>query len=144
MNFAPINAIVLVIKFDQKESTSFLSSAKDLYSAFGYDALKSLMLVCIQASDRLKMGDNEFKQCLYNSDGYKYLKEKKGNDLPYCLWDNIKPYPTQQQDFDNCFHHLQTYDKRSVSFSFQLIEKHIEVIELRNEIFSLKKKLKIN
>ena len=59
------------------------------------------------------MSDKDFKQCLHKSDGYRYLFEKNGeNHLPFCLWDNIKPYPTQQQDFDNCLNHLQTFDKR--------------------------------
>ena len=130
-----INAFVLVVKFEEKEATSFLSSVKDFYLAFGDAGLKSLMLVCIQGSNRLIMSNSDFKQCLFASDGYKFLIEKKGEHIPYCLWDNLNPhrYPSQQEDFDNCLFHLHPYDIKSIHFSFQLIEKEIEIMELKQQ-----------
>ena len=128
INFAPINAIVIVVKFDQRESNNFLDAAKNCYSAFGKEGLKSVMLVCIQANDRLIMSNADFKKCLFESDGYKFLKEKNdAQPIPYCLWDNLNPnrYPTQQEDFDDCLLHLRALDRRSLNFSFELIEREL-------------------
>ena len=134
INFAPINAIVLVVKFDEKESIGFGTAVKDFYSAFGHDGLQSVMLVCIQG--KLNLNESDFKQCLYNSDGYKYLEGKKGGPIPFCLWDNLNPnrYPSQQQDFDNCLYFLQTFDEREMDNSFKLIVKQMEIMELKKNI----------
>lgn len=127
INFVPINAIVIVVKFDQRESNNFLDAAKNCYSAFGKEGIKSVMIVCIQANDRLIMSNDDFRRCLFESDGYKYLKEKKGDFIPYCLWDNLNPnrYPTQKEDFDHCLLHLRALDRRSLDFSFELIEREL-------------------
>ena len=128
IKFAPINAIVIVVKFDQRESNNFLDAAKNCYSAFGKEGLKSVMLVCIQANDRLIMSNADFKKCLFESDGYTFLKEKNdAQPIPYCLWDNLNPnrYPTQQEDFDDCLLHLRALDRRSLNFSFELIEREL-------------------
>ena len=134
IEFAPINAIVLVVKFDEKESVGFGAAVKNFYSAFGHDGLQSVMLVCIQG--KLNLDEKEFKQCLFDSDGYKFLKEKKGGEIPYCLWDNLNPkrYSSQQEDFDSCLYFLKTFDEQAIADSFQLIIKQMEIMELKKKI----------
>ena len=133
LSLAPINAIVLVVKFDQKDALSFLSAAKDFHSVFGDEGLGSLMLVCIQGSDKLTMSDADFEKCLHASDGYKFLCKKNENKpIPHCLWDSFSQfnYPTQESDFENCILNLRPYNEMYLKFSFQLVERQIRIMEL--------------
>ena len=45
LQLTPIDAFVLVIKFDQDKSSSFLDAAKQFFEAFGTKGLKSLMIL---------------------------------------------------------------------------------------------------
>ena len=69
----PLDAFVLVIKFDQKESKGFFGAAKQFVRYFGRIGIKSLMIICIQANDALILSTDEFREVLLRTDGYTYL-----------------------------------------------------------------------
>lgn len=80
----PLNAILLVIKFVNTESIQFLEAANNFLRFFGSQAIKCLVIVCIQTGDII-YNDEQFRDILYNNEGYRCLFEENNNThLHYC------------------------------------------------------------
>ena len=120
---APIDGFVLVIKFDKDKCRSFYNVAEHFYKSFGAEGIKSVMLLCIQGNEAMIYENDEFKEILFRSDGYVYLKEKNaGADVQYCLWDNFSEYPRQKIKFQECLNNLQPYTELHFRMAFNMIE----------------------
>jgi len=59
LELVPIDAFILVIKFDQNISSSFLDAAKQYVQVFGTAGIKSLMILCIQGSEKRRYSKGE-------------------------------------------------------------------------------------
>ena len=135
-NLLPLNGLLLVVKFIGNKSESFERSVEYFIEAFESSSLKSLMLICIQAG--VKYDDEQFKGILFNSNGYKYLKSKNnGQDIQYCLWDNLEPYAEQIQSFNERIKYLTQIDRpalgsMSCSVENQLRKQSSLVYQLEN------------
>ncbi len=126
----PIDAFVLVIKFDKEESKGFFSAAKQFVQFFGRLGIQSLMIICIQANEQMVFSSNKFQNILLQSDGYKYLKEKNSDfAIPYCLWDNIRPPADQETNFLNCLKELKPFNKIYFEYSCDMLQNDIYRIE---------------
>ena len=125
--------IILVIKFDMTTSKGFLDASKDLKKYFGTEALKSVLILAIQVNEKRIFSNDEFKNIIKKSDGYLYLKElNNGQDVQFCLWDNIRPYKNQEIYFEKCMQNLEPYDKKSLMFLFDLVSNEKEHLEKLN------------
>jgi len=103
----PIDAFILVIKFNENVYNSFLESAKHYVDAFGTEGIKSLMILYIQGSEKLRYSKDEFKDIILKSDGYLFLVNRNENsNVPYCLWDNFVEYTDQEKNFNECANKL--------------------------------------
>ena len=121
---APIDALVLIVDFNTDESKEFLNLAQRFVCLFGYEAIKSLMLLCIQDDDKIRNGFEKFEESITKSEGYQHLKsENEQIDIPYCLWHNIRPYYNQAENFINCFKKLQKFSKPIIECSLELMER---------------------
>ena len=90
-------------------------------SAFDQEGLKSLMLLCIQGNEEIRFANDEFKRILLESNGYKYLVEQNnGSPIPFCLWDNFKPYEMQNKNFEECLELLIPFEKNKLYNSFEI------------------------
>ena len=120
-NICPIDGIVLVLKFNRDNCFSFLNTARQVVSAFDQEGLKSLMLLCIQGNEEIRFANDEFKRILLESNGYKYLVEQNnGSPIPFCLWDNFKPYEMQNKNFEECLELLIPFEKNKLYNSFEI------------------------
>lgn len=136
----PIHGILLINKFIDGVSNSFLNAAQDFYSIFGYEGVKCLIILCIKINETVTLSDNEFKEKLYNSEGYKYLyKMKKDKNIPYCLWDNKNPLEHQVENLNTCLNSLEAFDSRAFQFSIQNVENKINIKELQDKLKPVKK-----
>lgn len=134
-NICPIDGIVLVLKFDRDNCFSFLNTARQVVSAFDQEGLKSLMLLCIQGNEEIRFANDEFKRILLESNGYKYLVEQNnGSPIPFCLWDNFKPYQWQMENFEECLVKLATFEQIKMSYSFKLNSKELKILELEERL----------
>lgn len=133
-NVLPILALMLVVTFDETTvCQGFLSVAKQFVKLFGTTSITSLMILCIQETFESACSNQDaFETVLRQSDGYKYLIEKNGGqEIPYCLWDNVNPFAGQQDRFRQCLLKLRKIEKLSMSFIFDLIRNELEY---RNDI----------
>jgi GTP-binding protein EngB required for normal cell division len=129
LQLAPVDAFILVIKFGQDISNSFLDASQQFIKAFGTTGLKSLMILCIQSSEKRFYSESEFEKIILDSDGYLFLLEKNKNmNVPYCKWDNFKEYKDQENCFKKNLNKLSAYTHDDTQFAFNLIEKEIEVL----------------
>ena len=134
LDLAPIDGIVFVIDFNNENSNEFLELSKQFTCLFGYEAIKSLMLLCIQGDEKILNGLEEFEDKIIKSFGYEYLKrENEGENIPYCLWHNIRPYYNQADNFIYCFKKLQKFDKKMIGCSLELMEKEIDFDIVKKE-----------
>jgi hypothetical protein len=130
MSFLPIDAFVLVVKFDKEESKGFFSAAKQFVQFFGRLGIQSLMIICIQANEQMIFSTNKFHTILLRSDGFNYLKEKNsGSAIPYCLWDNLRPPADQETNFLNCLKELKQFNKIYFEYSCDMLQNDINRIE---------------
>jgi hypothetical protein len=131
LNAAPIDAFLLVTKFDRDESGAFLQTAEHFVKSFGKPALKSLIILCLQGSPARRYSDSEFDEILKQTSGYTYLKSSNSdNEIKYLLWENIyAPYPNQRQNFDSVRKSLPKYSKEQMEMAFDLVENRAEFIE---------------
>ena len=127
LELAPIDALVFVIDFNDESSNHFLQLSRQLTCLFGYEAIKSMMLLCIEGDVKIRNGLEDFEDKMVNSFGYQYLKrENENQDIPYCLWHNIRPYYNQSENFINCFTKLQKMNKKNLECTLELMEKEID------------------
>ncbi len=127
LQLTPIDAFILVIKFDTDKSSSFLDAVQQFMNAFGITGLKSLMILCIQSNDKLIYGKDKFENIILNSDGYLHLLEKNENkNVPYCLWDNLKEYKNQKNCFIENLNKLSAFTSDDMKNAFYTIEKEIK------------------
>jgi ABC-type dipeptide/oligopeptide/nickel transport system ATPase component len=123
----PIDALLLVIKFEKHLGTKFLHSAKQFLRLFGTPSLKSLIILCIQGDEKEIYPDDDFEQVLRITDGYVHLKEKnEGRDIPFLLWDNIQPYPSQIQNLISCLRNRRQITQTEMGFIFQMVENELQ------------------
>ena len=138
-NIIPINGILLVTKFTDGVSNSLLNAAQDFYSIFGNDGLKCLVILCIKINDKSTLSDDEFKKKLYDSNGYKYLSEKKSHtNIPFCVWDNNNPLKNQEANLNERLNSLEIFDLRALKFSIQNVENKIKILQLEENLKQLK------
>lgn len=134
-NICPIDGIVLVLKFDKDNCFSFSNTARQFMSAFDQEGLKSLMLLCIQGNEEIRFGNDKFREILLESSGYKYLVEQNnGAPIPFCLWDNFRPYQRQMENFEECLTRLLRFEKINMSYSFKLMSKELRILELEEQL----------
>lgn len=67
----PIDALILIIKFDKETGNGFLRAAKQFVKLFGSVSIRSLMLLCIQGNEELIFSNDDFDFVVRNSDGYR-------------------------------------------------------------------------
>ena len=129
----PLDAFVLVIKFDQKESKGFFGAAKQFVRYFGRIGIKSLMIICIQANDALILSTAEFRDVLLKTDGYTYLFKKNSNiSIPFCLWDNLSNGSSsiQEENFVTCLQKLEPFGKINFEYTCDMLQNDIEKLAL--------------
>jgi hypothetical protein len=121
-DYAPVKAILFVIKFNNKESNSFLDSAKEFWKYFGTRSLGSVVLVCIQGGN-IKYSNSNFENILLNSDGYRFLKDKYKIDIPFVLWDSIFEYPGQMNKLMQNIRSRNAFCREAVEDMFDSFER---------------------
>ena len=123
----PVDALVLVIQFDIDVGIGFNAAAHQLTKLFGRRTIQSLMILCIQGNSNTRYADDDFENVIRNSDGFKYLTEKNhGQEIPFCLWDNLRPYRTQINDFIRCLENRRQITSTELSFIFDMVENDLE------------------
>lgn len=127
LDACPIDAFVLVIKFDGRESRPFLPTAQQFVKCFGSVAITSLIILCIQSNRWKKYTDNEFEYIIKNSDGYRYLKNKNAwIPVQYCLWENIgREYANQREKFEQCQKRVQPFTYTKMRSAIDMIEEKL-------------------
>ena len=134
----PIDAFVMVIKFDLERGEGFFLAARQFIQLFGTLSIKSLTILCRQGNASMNYSNDEFDAILKKDLGYKLLKAQNGEqDIPYCLWDNVQPYDGQHEAFLQCLKNLRKVGKTEMSFIFDIVQNALnnrnEVIRLRDE-----------
>ena len=88
------------------------------------------MIICIQSNPQRIFSENQFNQIFRRNDGYRYLLEKNSNrEIPFCLWDNLRPPPNQEVCFVNCLRNLKRFDENKFAYSCDMLQNDIERIE---------------
>jgi hypothetical protein len=88
-----------VIKFENNFGTYFKKSVQQIIRIFGKPSLNSFVLLCIQGDIQPRYSDVDFEKMLRKDDGFVFLKQaNEGRDIPFCLWDNNKPFPSQTEN----------------------------------------------
>ena len=143
----PIDAFILVIKFDKDQSIGFNLAAQEYFRYFGRVGIKSLLILCIQGNQKKIYSETEFRRIFFNTDGYKFLVGKNNKEaIPFCLWDNFSSayYDMQQNELLSEVAKLQKIDRIKLEFFVDLVENdigRINELNLRDEkINELKKK----
>lgn len=129
---SPYDALIMVVKFEfnkveniRIQSPVFNIVIKNFITAFGKKSIKSLMLLCIQ--DKIHHNKDDFDRILKSSEGYLELKKLNNNvDIPYVVWDNIKPLERQQERFNQCLNSVSKFEKYSMEHAFELIERYLD------------------
>ena len=130
----PISAFALVIKFDADRCLNFFVAAKQIVRLLGRETLKSLIIVCIQGNERRIYSETEFENILYSSDGYKHLLDKNFNvPIPYCLWDNFKPYLNQEEKLISGLNRLELFTMVKFNYMICILENNYEDHRERDE-----------
>jgi hypothetical protein len=76
LNILPIDAFILIIKFDENQSRGFFLAAQQYFRYFGRMGIKSLMILCIQGNPKRIYSNEDFRKIFLTTDGYKFLLEK--------------------------------------------------------------------
>jgi hypothetical protein len=122
----PIDALVLVLKFDIDRCDGFKQAAEQFIKLFGFPSLQSLVILCIQSSAESHYSDKQFDKMLRAQCYYKYLKENNDNsDIPYCLWNNISPYPNQNNNLLNCLEYCKQITSLDMDYIFNFIQNDL-------------------
>jgi hypothetical protein len=123
----PIDALVLVLKFEIDKCEGFKKAAEQFTKLFGTQSLRSLAILCIQSSSEHHYSDRDFDKMFKEQYYYRYLKERNGNtDIPYCLWNNITPYPNQNNNLLKCLENRKQIDTRDMDYIFDFLQNQIE------------------
>ncbi len=123
----PIDAFVLVLKFDIDKCDGFKKAAVQFTKLFGTPSLKSLAILCIQSSSEHHYSDRDFDKMFKEQFYYKYLKEKNDNtDIPYCLWNNITPYPNQDNNLLKCLENRKQITIKDMNYIFDFISNELD------------------
>ena len=128
LSILPIDAFVLVIKFDGDQSKGFYLAAQQYFRYFGRMAIKSLMIFCIQGNERRIYSDDDFRRIFLETDGYKYLLTKNnGKSIPYCLWDNFSPsyFEDQKNQFLRGLTSLKIIGRTGFEYICDMLENDI-------------------
>ena len=116
----------MLIKFDEDVCGRFKDTAEQFIKLFGTLSIKSLMILCRQGSASMNYSDDDFDVILKDemrNPGYKLLKTQNGGqDIPYCLWDNVRPYDGQHEAFLHCFENLRKIDRTELCFIFDMVQ----------------------
>ena len=144
-NVGSIDAIVLVVMFDKDNCSNFLNTAQQFVSVFHQEAIKSLMLLCIQGNEEHIFATNKFRSIILESKGYKYLVEQNNElPIPICLWDNKNPYQGQTEKFDECLERLTAFKQINMVYTFELISKELKISDLEDQLSLKGNKIKEN
>jgi predicted GTPase len=144
LQLTPIDAFILVIKFDKDKSSSFLDAVQQFMNAFGITGLKSLMILCIQSNDNINYSIDEFENIILNSDGYLHLLENNENkNVPYCPWDNLDKdkYGDQENCFTENLNKLSAFTSEEMKNAFFTIDNEIKNKQFNKPSQKAKKKL---
>jgi hypothetical protein len=131
LSILPIDAFVLIIKFDEDQSRGFFLAAQQYFRYFGRLGIKSLIILCIQGNQKRIYSDEDFRKIFLNTDGYKFLLEKNhGIEIPYCLWDNFNfaYYNDQEKEFLNKLNTLQKIDETRFQYMCDMLINDINRI----------------
>lgn len=127
LNKMPINAFVMVIKFDQNQNDDeqrdkmFLSAAKKFTKCFGSEAIKSLIVLCIGNANNENL-DAKIRE----SSGFKYLQTKHPH-TKYCLWENIYTDNTKQREkFYECLSGLEMFTQVHMRLALSSVENQLD------------------
>jgi hypothetical protein len=135
----PIDAFVLVLKFEIDHCDGFKKAAEQFTKFFGTQSLKSLVIICIQSSTEHHYSDRDFDKMFKEQFYYKYLKEKNGNtDIPYCLWNNITPYPNQNNNLLKCLENRKPIATTDMEFIFDFIQNDLDKPGKKGKFFMFK------
>lgn len=132
LQIAPIDAFLMLIKFDIDSSEGFFYAARDFVSSFGAPGIISLVLVCIQSNPKRRFGNADFERVLKNSDGYRFLKrENENHDIQWCLWENLQnEYPDQLKNLFACIFRVQPFKRDFFKFSFQMVKNKLQPLTI--------------
>jgi hypothetical protein len=123
----PIDAFVLVLKFEIDQCDGFKKAAVQFTKYFGTQPLKSLVILCIQGSSQHHYSDRQFDVMFKDQFYYKYLKERNENiDIPYCLWNNITPYPNQDNNLLKCLENRKQITSKEMDYIFDFIQNDLD------------------
>lgn len=121
----PFNAIVMMIKFNNRESLQFLRAAEDFIKFFGGPAIECLVIACIQTGE-IKYSDAAFQTILYNNEGYRLLLGRNNNThLHYLLWDNKEPYSNQHDTMISKINQALFFDRQMMKYLYDHIESDL-------------------
>ena len=85
------------------------------------------MILCIQGSSQQHYSDVQFDKILKNDLNYKYLKEKNNNqDIPYCMWDNITPEPSQNEKLLKCLENRKQITLTEMEYIIDFVQNNID------------------
>ena len=123
----PIDAFALVVKFDRDQCPSFNITAKQFCDLFGTESIKSLIIICIQGNNKRIYSDTEFRSIFYETEAYKYLLLKnRDTRIPYCLWDNLRPYDGQETKLLDCLTNLEPFTDTKFNYMCNMLENYLK------------------
>ena len=71
---------------------------------------------------------------MYSSDGYRHLLDKNFNvPIPYCLWDNFKPYLNQEEKLISGLNRLELFTMVKFNYMICILENNYEDHRERDE-----------
>ncbi len=119
----PIDAFVLIIKFENNVGTYFAKSVQQIIRIFGKPSLNSFILLCILGDKQTRYSDVDFEKMLRKDEGFVFLKQaNEGRDIPFCLWDNKIPYPSQIENLIRCLETCKKIGETEFAYIFQMVE----------------------
>jgi hypothetical protein len=137
LKILPIDAFILVIKFDGKEFKGFFTASQEYFRYFGSIGIKSLLILFIQEGEEITYSEKTFLDIISKSDGYRFLKVKNNDQrIPFCLWDNKSSiyYDMQQNELLNQVAKLEKIDFNKFIAFCDMLENDIRrIIELKRK-----------
>ena len=68
-----------------------------------------------------------FERIFRKSDSYLNLvKKNNGRNIPFCLWDNLYPYPNQKRYFIKCINKCRKLTKVDFTYIIDLVNQELE------------------
>ena len=123
-----IDAFLLPVKFNPRPQT-LKTDLEHFMDLFGTAALKTLIILPIYLDGKSRTDSDAMKSFSQMTEIMKMLKEGKGTDPNenwFCIWDNLKPYPQQEENLLKKIATVEPYTHKKFLEASEEIRKRLD------------------